>query len=213
MTALAEPPVLPELWEHQPNESEEAWEAFVMYRELGNERNLTKVAEILGKTVGMMEQWSARHRWVIRAEAWDRELDRAKQDAARAAVSKAAETMGTRHATAAQMTLEAVLSPIRVAVKRLREDPRFVNDLTTMDPIDLLNLVTKMAKFVPALVIAERLARGEPTEIVGGTIQVEVRPTEAQLAEVLDALVEAKALPSPTVIDTTELLIVDEEAV
>lgn len=177
-----------------------------MYREMGSERSQVKVAATLHKSETLLSRWATVHRWAIRAEAWDRDLDSARSEAARAAVQSAASSMGTRHATAAQMTLEAVLAPIRVAVKRLRDDPRFSQDLSIMDPADLMNLVSKMAKFVGPLIVAERLARGEATEIVQGEIMVSVRPTNEQLAKVLDALVEAKALPAPEVTDVMEVL-------
>lgn len=205
--------VMPELWERQPNESEEAWEAFVLYRELGDDRSLAKVCSVLGKSDTMLDRWSSRHRWTDRVQAWDRQLDRAVSAAAASAVAKATAGMAERHGTQAQLTLEAVLAPIRVAVKRLREDPRFVGDLTLMAPGDLMDLVAKMAKYVPTLIMAERIARGQPTSIVQAEISIEVRPTAEQLARVLDALVEAKALPAPDLIDGIELLVVPEEGV
>lgn len=61
-------------WEQRENESPEAFEAFQTYLKLGVGRTLVKVAQELGKSTPLMEDWSrpARHGWVRRALMWDR---------------------------------------------------------------------------------------------------------------------------------------------
>lgn len=66
----------PLLWERQPNETPKAFEAFVIYRDLGNERTIPKVAEALSKSVSLMNRWSQTYNWVERVNAWDDELAR-----------------------------------------------------------------------------------------------------------------------------------------
>lgn len=63
-------------WERQPNEGTKAFEAFTVYRDLGQERTLPKVAETLNKSVGLISRWSGAHKWVERVAAWDDEADR-----------------------------------------------------------------------------------------------------------------------------------------
>lgn len=63
-------------WERQPDESPKAYEAFTVYRDLGKERTLPKVAEQCGKSVSLMSRWSQAHSWVERVNAWDDEADR-----------------------------------------------------------------------------------------------------------------------------------------
>jgi hypothetical protein len=63
-------------WERLPTESAQAWEAFRKYRDLGQTRSLSQVARDLGKSRPLMAKWSSTHRWVQRAEQFDREDDR-----------------------------------------------------------------------------------------------------------------------------------------
>jgi hypothetical protein len=63
-------------WERLPNESSPAFEAFVIYRDMGVERALVKVASELGKSKALIERWSARNAWVRRVELWESEQDR-----------------------------------------------------------------------------------------------------------------------------------------
>lgn len=63
-------------WERQPNETPKPYEAFTIYRDLGKERTLPKVAEKLGKSLGLISRWSSAYNWVERVNAWDDEADR-----------------------------------------------------------------------------------------------------------------------------------------
>lgn len=67
---------MPQPWERLPDESTKAFEAFVIYRDLGAERSLAKVAQEVGKSKTLIERWSARDAWVKRVELWDVEQDR-----------------------------------------------------------------------------------------------------------------------------------------
>ena len=66
----------PELWERQPEETARAFEAFVVYRDLGANRSLRKTAQELGKNCTTISEWSAKYDWVKRVAAWDAEQDR-----------------------------------------------------------------------------------------------------------------------------------------
>ena len=63
-------------WTRQPKESNKAYEAFSIYRDMGKERTLPKVAEACGKSVSLMNKWSQANDWVKRVTAWDDEIDR-----------------------------------------------------------------------------------------------------------------------------------------
>jgi hypothetical protein len=64
----------------QENESAQAFEAFLAYRDLGAERSIPKAAAKLrdgqGKSDTLLEQWSSKHGWVRRCSAWDRHQNR-----------------------------------------------------------------------------------------------------------------------------------------
>lgn len=66
----------PELWERQPAESAQAFEAFAKYRDMGVNRSLRKVVQEINKSLTTIGEWSSKHDWVKRVAAWDAEQDR-----------------------------------------------------------------------------------------------------------------------------------------
>ena len=66
----------PELWERQPTESAQAFEAFALYRDMGVNRSLRKVVQAINKSLTTIGEWSSKHEWVKRVAAWDAEQDR-----------------------------------------------------------------------------------------------------------------------------------------
>ena len=93
-----------ELWERLPQESMKAYAAFCAYRDLGPDRSMAKAGEVLGKSQGLMEGWSAAYDWVKRATAWDDEQDRVARKAQMDEIKK----MRVRHAKIAQKALDKV---------------------------------------------------------------------------------------------------------
>ncbi|MBQ5659309.1 MAG: hypothetical protein IIV02_07305 [Peptococcaceae bacterium] len=67
---------MPKPWERQPDESDVAFEAFCVYRDMGTERSLRSVAEKLNKSSQLMGRWSGKFSWVDRVSAWEDEQDR-----------------------------------------------------------------------------------------------------------------------------------------
>jgi hypothetical protein len=78
----------------QRKETSKAFEAFQLYRDLGPERSLAKVGQQLGKSTTLMERWSQKWNWVVRAAAWDEVQDRRIQEAQLKAIAE----MKERHA-------------------------------------------------------------------------------------------------------------------
>jgi hypothetical protein len=110
------PAPLPEPWEKQRDESAKAFEAFVIYRDLGARRSQANVRRVLAEggvsaTPTQTERWSTQHGWVARADAWDREQDRIRREAQQEAISQARET---------ESMLGHLL--IRAAIRRLTGD-------------------------------------------------------------------------------------------
>lgn len=62
-------------WERQPDETPRAYAAFRQYRDLGPTRTVEKLQDVARTSA---ERWSARHRWVDRANAWD--VERWRED-------------------------------------------------------------------------------------------------------------------------------------
>ena len=132
-----------ELWERQPEESAKAWEAFVIYRDLGLQRSLRKVAEELSKSETLMKRWSKQYDWPKRAQAWDAEQDRIS----RAAQVEEIKKMRRRHAKIA----ETAMDKISAALERL--DPE---DISNSDIARLMSEASKL----------ERLSRGDVGEVI-----------------------------------------------
>jgi hypothetical protein len=66
------PPPLP--WERQPKESEEAYEAFLAYRDLGVDRSLDRASQVRTKSIQTLKTFSARWDWIERCRHWDNYL-------------------------------------------------------------------------------------------------------------------------------------------
>ena len=73
-----------DLWERQPGESAQAYEAFAIYRDMGSNRSLRVVAEQLSKSDTLIKRWSREKKWGERCRAYDNHLDDvARQEALR----------------------------------------------------------------------------------------------------------------------------------
>ena len=134
----------PEPWTRQPKETNPSWEAFVAYRDLGPKRSLREAASIVGKSLTLLENWSARHEWVRRAGLWDAEEDRAKQEGKLEAI----QDMERRHGQMARLFQQKVLDRLRTID---------VEDLTPAQLIQWFEVAVRV----------ERQAAGKPTEIFG----------------------------------------------
>lgn len=159
-------------WERREAESQQAWEAFATYRDMGAERSTAKVGQALSKSKALMDRWSSTHGWVERVVAWDAEQDRVKRDAQLDEV----EAMGRRHAQQGQALLQALMAPAISLLKRLSSDEHaaaWKAQLDKMEPIEALALISKAASHWPNVMKAERLARGESTERIDGKLTIE----------------------------------------
>lgn len=63
-------------WERQPGEGSAAWAAFLVYRNAGPGRSLTKTCTALGRARNTIAEHSARWKWNARAIAFDQWMDR-----------------------------------------------------------------------------------------------------------------------------------------
>ncbi|MCX4550587.1 MULTISPECIES: hypothetical protein [unclassified Streptomyces] len=74
-TRITLDPALPP-WENQPGETSKKHGQFITYRDLGRARTLPRAAELLQRHPVTIRKISAEFRWLERAEAHDRHLDR-----------------------------------------------------------------------------------------------------------------------------------------
>jgi hypothetical protein len=82
-----------EPWDKQPGESDGAWRAFLLYRDLvyqtpPRKRRLATVAEELGKGLSWMKKRSMRYSWVERCREYDSEMQRMDFEEKKAAIKE-----------------------------------------------------------------------------------------------------------------------------
>ena len=137
-------------WDRQKHETQKAFAAFVVYRDLGPDRSQEKAAAELGKSRQLLNKWSVKWSWVTRARDYDDHLDALRQKAA------ADEIQGSRrrHLTLARTFLAAI-------TERLKE----------MDPDELP--VQNLDRVLRTVVEIELASLGVPL-LPGTTSRMEV---------------------------------------
>ena len=138
-----------EPWERQPGEGPKAYEAFSMYRELGTERSIQKVANLCSKDSSLLRRWSSKWSWRERIRAWDNELLRKAQLQAEKDVAD----MVKRH-----LAISIVMQNKGFNVLKARGE----NEMSFRDAKELLKTGIDI----------ERLTRGEPTECIEGKNEI-----------------------------------------
>lgn len=179
-------PELPLPWERQPEEGDEAWQAFVIYRDmlmveaddgthLGR-RSIREVARREGKAPSLMDKWSVRHKWRLRVEAYDADLDRDRRAVLRTEAIKAVRehaTIATDYVRAIRMPLAALFKPQRLlgpsGHQLVNEDgePLFrdrTDDLEGAMTSELLVLLKTIGQLLPVVIDIRMAALGNPNE-------------------------------------------------
>lgn len=115
-------------WERQKDESEKAFEAFKIYRDMGEDRTISAVVKRLEKSRNLIDRWKERWSWKERVRAYDNELE--KQ--AKSKAVKDYKAMTERH--------------IKIAVQLQKKALEALNNLETkrMSPKDIKEFI-KMA--------------------------------------------------------------------
>ena len=136
-------------WERLENESAKAYEAFALYRDMGSERAVRKVAEKLSKSLALITRWAAKYQWTQRVREWDDHADEIRRKASDTAIKE----MSERHlkfGEAFQGIGAAGLRQVKDAIDR-------------GDPINprLLDVAIRASDFGMK---TERYVKGEPTE-------------------------------------------------
>lgn len=85
-------------YDRLPEESNPAYEAFAIYRDMGTGRSTDAVVQRTGKNRALIHRWSSENSWVARVRAYDEYVDtQARQKAERDAINRRAEML-KRHA-------------------------------------------------------------------------------------------------------------------
>lgn len=120
-------------WERQKSESEKAFEAFRIYRDMGDSRTLIAVAEQLQKSYTLIRRWSKAWNWSERCLEYDNELQRV----ARKAAKKEVQDMRRRHINMALQLQTAALEALA------RTDP---GDIDPKYIVSFLKEATRLEK-------------------------------------------------------------------
>lgn len=59
-----------QIWDYQDTDTPKSWEAFQIYRDMGTNRSLVKLGQTIGKNSKWLAQWSSKHEWMKRIEAY-----------------------------------------------------------------------------------------------------------------------------------------------
>lgn len=122
-------------WERQKGESEKAYEAFVIYRDMGAERTITAVGKRLAKSRNLIDRWSVRWNWQERVLAYDNELQRE----AKAEAAKEYKEMTKRHIGIAGMLQKKALDALKaldikeMSPRDIREYIKMATDLERLN--------------------------------------------------------------------------------
>lgn len=196
-------------WDRRPRESDPAWQAFVAYRDSEIPRSIRRTAAALGKSDTLIGQWSSRHDWQDRVAAWDLEQDRQRREA----MGRENVEAGKRHAQIAAGALQAAAAVNLEWLDRLRSrDGGLPAALKGMDFVELSELMVKVNRTIPRLIVGERLARGMTTENIehGGSIDVYRSKAEAMSDRDLDLFLTGAAAAQSAADATREREAVDE---
>lgn len=165
-------------WDRLPNETPKAWQAFLIFRDLGVARTSADVARQLGKSTELLRRWKKQWDWERRATAWDQHLagerDHAWLEAFTAAPEALAE-MNRRHVAAVQEMQQRAL--LRLA----SVDP---SDLSVGHAWQYLQEAIRLERLVFAqLPDAPKGEEADQDTVVALLADPETRRLAAQLAE------------------------------
>jgi hypothetical protein len=59
------------IYEKLETETQVAYEAFCVYRDMGSSRSVPRVRDEIGGTSRRLEQWCSKHSWIARADVYD----------------------------------------------------------------------------------------------------------------------------------------------
>lgn len=150
-----------EPFDRQPEESDKAFEAFVLYRSMGAERTISKVTKQLHKRVGICERWSREQGWSYRAAEWDRAEDRHRREAS----LQAAEDKAREKVMVADLMWETAAEALILWNRKLEAQAQYIQenpDAPLPTPCMSPNHARQLAE---AGLKLSQLLQGKPTEI------------------------------------------------
>lgn len=145
------------LLERQPGEQEEAWIAYLRYRELRAPRRKRHLSRNGGEAYQRILAWSKRFKWDERVRIYDSQLDAARRQGVQDAITSEVKAALQRHAKNAYAFNALVMKVQGAALKRVMEDEQV---LELMEIRQLLDVVLQCARLLPSIQQEERNAMG-----------------------------------------------------
>lgn len=137
------------IWERQPQETGQAWEAWLIFREMEPaDRRYADVVDRLGKSKALICRWGSSWKWEERAAAWDNHLDQV----VRKRVEREQVEMMKRHLEHARIAMDIAVAHFKLIQKRVEAGEDV--GLTVKDALALLDWGIRN----------ERLCYGSPAE-------------------------------------------------
>jgi hypothetical protein len=194
-----------QLWDQQDGENGFQHQMFLYYRDLGLARTVTAThkhfasrvdelanAKIKTLNLNWLYQISTKQRWKERVYAWDQFEEQQYQLARSTAIRE----MVDRHEHDITDAIDGLMTPVRALQLRIDTDPDFLGNLSQASAAKLIDMANKASRTIPSLMNAERLARGMPTEVVGGTVEHKLieEVDRSQIGAILEVLDRAGVL-------------------
>lgn len=155
-------------WDRQPNEPARAFESFAVYRGLGSKRSIAAAARQTQRSERTAQGWAQTYRWEERAAAWDRQLDRERQEKQRGAIQQTNEDFGNLARTMLSKSAQRLLK-------------------LTDEQVAAMS-IWELAKLVQVSFNVWRLASGQSTANVDVHLdQEKARMLVAVITEVIDS--------------------------
>lgn len=172
----------------RPKESAKAFAAFEVYRDMGLDRSLRRVAEGLARNVKTLARLSKRNEWVKRVAAFDSWVSEQKaKETAREIIE-----MNRRHAQQAKSFQEIALLPLNEMNERMSSKTcyYFDNDLSKLDTITVLKFSLKSFPMYQQAVKIERSAREVEQRRVQPALKTDEVPTLTVSTDLLNTVKE-----------------------
>ena len=179
-----------------PTESQKAFDCFLCYLDIGENRSLTRVADLTKVNHGTIKYWSRHYLWAERIHAYQAHVLRTRLEIETAAVQDVSRLWAERTATYKEREWAAAEKLLAVAQRHLDnlkdKDP---DKITLTDVAKALDIATKIGRLSLGLAT-------QKTEHTTSEVRIEVNAAldkiygEPLPGEVVD--VEAKALPETT---------------
>lgn len=147
-------------WGRQPREATNSWLAFRAYRDQGPERTLLGASKAMGMGVGTVTHIAKRWLWAKRVGSWDEELDRRIIQAKVRLVEEMAHKQAQLGLEMQEKAREALWAIRPYTEEYKEEDGRVIVIIKSNIGAKEVAALAKIGSEI------ERLARGEPTEII-----------------------------------------------